>query len=54
MIRMLDDDAFASACTAKGVLRARQFSWNRTARLVYDVYQAARMDRQSGGGARGR
>src|SRR5206468_12195706 len=37
--RMLDDEAFASACAAKGVLRARQFNWNRTARLVYDVYR---------------
>jgi glycosyltransferase involved in cell wall biosynthesis len=49
MARVLDDDAFASACVAKGVLRARQFNWNRTARLVYDVYRQAIEDRQSGG-----
>jgi glycosyltransferase involved in cell wall biosynthesis len=54
MVRVLNDDAFASACTAKGVLRARQYNWNRTARLVYDVYQEAQKDRQSGGSARER
>jgi glycosyltransferase involved in cell wall biosynthesis len=50
MARVLEDDAFASACVAKGVLRARQFNWNRTARLVYDVYRQALDDRQSRGG----
>ena len=49
MARVLDDDAYASACAAKGVLRARQFNWNRTARLVYDVYRQAVEDRQSAG-----
>ena len=49
---MLDDEAFASACAAKGVLRARQFNWNRTARLVYDVYRDALEERRSGGGGR--
>ena len=50
--RILDDDAFASACAATGVLRARRFNWDRTARLVYDVYREALTDRQSGAGAR--
>jgi glycosyltransferase involved in cell wall biosynthesis len=54
MARVLSDDAFASACVAKGVLRARQFNWRRTARLVYDVYREALQDRLSGGGARAR
>ena len=54
MARILDDDAFASACAAKGVLRARLFSWNRTARLVYDVYRQAVEDHRSGGGGRTR
>jgi glycosyltransferase involved in cell wall biosynthesis len=48
IIRILEDDGFASACVAKGVLRARQFNWNRTARLVYDVYREALADRRSG------
>jgi glycosyltransferase involved in cell wall biosynthesis len=54
MARVLDDEALASACAAKGVLRARQFNWNRTARLVYDAYLEAFNDRQSGRGARAR
>jgi hypothetical protein len=35
-------------------LRARQFNWQRTARLVYDVYQRAAEERQPGRGARTR
>ena len=54
MVRVLDDDSYRSACVSKGVLRARQFNWVRTARLVYDVYQQAAEDRQPGGGARTR
>lgn len=54
MARVLDDDGYASACTAKGVLRARQFSWHRTAQSVYDVYRQAAAGRPSGGGARTR
>jgi glycosyltransferase involved in cell wall biosynthesis len=49
MARVLDDDAFASACAAKGVLRARHFSWNRTARSVYETYREALDERQSVG-----
>lgn len=41
MARLLDDDTFASACTAKGVERARQFKWSETAARVYDVYRRA-------------
>lgn len=54
MARVLDDDAYASACAARGVLRARQFSWHRTAWLVYEVYRQAAAGRPSGGGARTR
>jgi glycosyltransferase involved in cell wall biosynthesis len=50
--RLLDDDAYASACAAKGVLRARRFNWGETARLVYGVYQEAADDHQPGGTAR--
>jgi alpha-1,3-rhamnosyl/mannosyltransferase len=39
--RILDDDAFASACTAKGLLRARLFSWDAMARGVYQAYERA-------------
>ena len=54
MARVLGDEVYAAACTAKGVLRARQFNWQHTARLVYAVYQQAAADRQPGGGARAR
>ena len=39
--RMIDDEAFAAACAAKGTLRARQFRWDLTARRVYEAYQLA-------------
>ena len=39
--RVLDDDALASALSAKGVLRAGQFSWTTTAERVYLAYQRA-------------
>jgi glycosyltransferase involved in cell wall biosynthesis len=45
--RLLDDNSYASACAAKGVLRAQQFNWTRTARLVYDAYRQAIEDRGS-------
>ena len=48
MARLLDDDGYAAACAAKGVLRARQFNWERTARLVYAVYLQAIEARQPG------
>jgi glycosyltransferase involved in cell wall biosynthesis len=51
MAHVLDDDSYASACAAKGVLRSRQFNWHRTAALVYDVYRQAAGDRRSGGRA---
>jgi glycosyltransferase involved in cell wall biosynthesis len=39
--RVLDNDGYASACAARGVERASQFSWDRTARLVYAAYREA-------------
>ena len=36
--RLIDDDAFAAACASKGVMRARQFSWDAMARDVYSTY----------------
>src|SRR5439155_13240545 len=39
--RLLDDEAFAASCAAKGVLRAKQFRWDLTARQAYDAYRLA-------------
>jgi glycosyltransferase involved in cell wall biosynthesis len=39
--RLLDDEALASVCVAKGVQRARHFTWRETAARVYGVYQQA-------------
>ena len=44
--RLLDDDGYAVECAARGVQRASQFNWDRTARLVYDVYVQAVEARQ--------
>jgi glycosyltransferase involved in cell wall biosynthesis len=41
MRRMIDDEAFAGACAAKGVVRALQFKWERTAEQVYSAYEYA-------------
>jgi glycosyltransferase involved in cell wall biosynthesis len=39
--RLLADDGYAAACGAKGVARAHDFSWDRTAHLVVEVYRQA-------------
>ncbi|PYR62774.1 MAG: hypothetical protein DMF91_05620 [Acidobacteria bacterium] len=55
--RMIDDEAFAAACAAKGVLRARQFRWDLTARRVYETYGMAierRVQRTAAGPTRTR
>ena len=44
--RMLTDEAYAAACAAKGVERARHFKWETTARRVYEAYQLAVEHRQ--------
>jgi glycosyltransferase involved in cell wall biosynthesis len=39
--RMTNDEAFSAAAVAKGIARARLFSWDRTAERVYQVYEQA-------------
>jgi glycosyltransferase involved in cell wall biosynthesis len=39
--RVLSGAEFAAACAAKGLARAGDFRWDRTARRVYDVYRQA-------------
>ena len=39
--RLIEDEPFADACAAKGVMRSREFTWERTARRVFDAYQQA-------------
>jgi glycosyltransferase involved in cell wall biosynthesis len=39
--RMAEDDAFAAVAAAKGIARARLFSWDRTARRMYEAYEQA-------------
>jgi len=39
--RMLTDTAYASACAARGLERARGFRWERTAHRVFETYQQA-------------
>jgi glycosyltransferase involved in cell wall biosynthesis len=39
--RVLGDDRFAAECAARGILRSREFNWDRTARRVYDTYEQA-------------
>jgi glycosyltransferase involved in cell wall biosynthesis len=39
--RVVDDDAFAAGCVARGIARSRQFSWHTMARGVYAVYERA-------------
>ena len=39
--RVLDDPAYATAASARGVERSRLFSWDASARRVYEAYQRA-------------
>jgi len=39
--RVLNDEAYASSCTARGLARARTFRWDRTAHRVYETYRQA-------------
>ena len=39
--RMLDDDALRAAASARGVLRAQTFRWDRTAACTHEAYQLA-------------
>jgi glycosyltransferase involved in cell wall biosynthesis len=47
--QLLADDDYAAACAAKGLARARAFSWERTAHLVVDVYRQAIAQRARSG-----
>jgi glycosyltransferase involved in cell wall biosynthesis len=44
--RMVDDDALASLCSARGLARSREFDWRRTAQGVYEAYHRAIEHRQ--------
>ncbi|MDE3154912.1 MAG: glycosyltransferase family 4 protein [Acidobacteriota bacterium] len=46
MARMLTDAAYAAACAARGVLRARTFTWDRTAEAAVGAYRAALVARR--------
>jgi len=39
--RMIEDEPFAAESAAKGIVRSRQFTWDLTARRVFDAYQQA-------------
>jgi glycosyltransferase involved in cell wall biosynthesis len=39
--RMIEDEPFAAESAAKGIVRSRQFTWELTARRVFDAYQQA-------------
>ena len=45
--RMLTDEAFAMGCAAKGLARAREFSWDRAASTLHGAYQAAIANRRA-------
>jgi hypothetical protein len=40
VVRLLTDPLLRDEMTARGIKRARQFTWNRTARATLDVYRA--------------
>jgi glycosyltransferase involved in cell wall biosynthesis len=44
--RLIDDRGLAAASASKGLIRSRDFDWQRTAHGVYDVYQRAIDHRQ--------
>jgi glycosyltransferase involved in cell wall biosynthesis len=50
MYRVLTDPALAAEMRRKGLLRARQFSWEQSVAKTWDVYQeVAKKNRESGG-----
>ena len=50
--QMLNDGSLAIAAAAKGVLRARRFTWEQTARAVYETYGLAIASRNERSGHR--
>lgn len=49
--RMLDDDALADASAARGILQAKQFSWERSAKAALEAYALAVDERRRKAGA---
>lgn len=47
--RMLTDEAFAGGCAARGLARAREFSWDRAAATLHGAYAAAVANRRARG-----
>jgi alpha-1,3-rhamnosyl/mannosyltransferase len=45
MMRILDDPQTARDLGQRGLARARQFSWRRSAEMAVDAYRAARETR---------
>jgi alpha-1,3-rhamnosyl/mannosyltransferase len=39
--RVLENDAYAAECAARGIARARTYRWETTAAAVYDAYRQA-------------
>jgi glycosyltransferase involved in cell wall biosynthesis len=39
--RVLSDNAFAAACSARGIERSRAYRWDRAAQRTYAVYEQA-------------
>ena len=39
--QLLQNDAYAAGCVARGIARAREFRWDRTVHLVHAVYEQA-------------
>jgi glycosyltransferase involved in cell wall biosynthesis len=44
--QLIDDDGLAAESASKGLIRSRDFDWERTAHGVYDAYQRAIQHRQ--------
>lgn len=45
--RLLADEGFAAACAARGLARARGFSWDRAAATLHEAYRAAVASRRA-------
>ena len=39
--RMLSDESLADASVSKGIQRSAKFSWDATARLIFETYEQA-------------
>ncbi len=52
--RLVEDEALAASCGAKGVIRARQFRWSATAERMVEAYELAVAHRGARAGSSGR